>query len=343
MKALFIGLGSTGQRHLHNLKHLRPADLRLIAYRARNAPGLLTDRGEFDPAVDPAVHHGVEVCRSLGEALAMRPEVTFVTNPTAMHVPAAIAAVRAGSHVFVEKPLSDSTEGVDELLDAARAAGVVVAVGYQWRFHPALTCVKAWIDAGLAGRVVSAHLTNGEYMPGWHPYEDYRGTYGARRVLGGGAIATQSHELDCAIWLFGAPRSVFAAGGHLSDLEIDVEDVARLTLDFGGSRPLPVTIALDYLTRPSTKQISIVGTAATIRADLLACTASLTPVVGSDARSESWPAFQRNDMFLACLRAFLAAVAGDGPAIVPLGEAVMSVRTIDAARISLRDNRLVSC
>jgi hypothetical protein len=136
---------------------------------------------------------------------------------------------------------------------------------------------------------------------------------------------------------------VFAAGGHLSDLEIDVEDVARLTLDFGGSRTLPVTIALDYLTRPSTKQISIVGTAATIRADLLACTASLTPVSGSDARSESWPAFQRNDMFLACLRAFLAAVAGDGPAIVPLGEAVMSVRTIDAARISLRDNRLVSC
>ena len=65
-----------------------------------------------------------------------------------------------------------------------------------------------------------------EYLPGWHPYEDYRQSYAARRELGGGVVSTQIHELDYVHWLFGLPGRVFAVGGTLGSLDVDVEDTA---------------------------------------------------------------------------------------------------------------------
>jgi predicted dehydrogenase len=196
--------------------------------------------------------------------------------------------------------------------------------------------VKRWLDEGHVGRVVSAQLSNGEYMPAWHSYEDYRQTYGARRDLGGGAIGTQSHELDCALWLFGPPRTVYALGGHLSNLEIDVEDVASLTLDCGtDDRPLPVSVHLNYLQQPAVKHCTIVGDRGTIRCDILACTAEVMGVNPAESATFASAQFQRNDMFLAFLQAFLAAVAGGGEPVVRLDEAMATMRTIDAARTSM--------
>jgi predicted dehydrogenase len=342
MKALFVGLGSIGQRHLRNLKCLERQDLQLSAFRARGGPGVLNDRGELNPDADPAEYYDMTTFASLEAALADRPDITFVTNPTALHVEVATAAAKAGSHVVIEKPLSHSLSGLDELQSAVTAAGVVAAVAYQFRFHPALLAVKSWLDEGRIGRVVSAQMTNGEHMPGWHAYEDYRETYASRRDLGGGAIATQSHELDMAVCLFGAPRSVYASGGHLSDLEIDVEDVASLSLGCGGDeRPFPVSIHLDYLRKPPMKQFVIVGTRGTVRCDFLACSAQLTDTGSGESITEAWPEFQRNDMYLAFLRAFLAAITGKGSAVVSIPDAIASVRAIDAAHKSMAEHRVV--
>jgi predicted dehydrogenase len=342
MKALFVGLGSIGQRHLRNLKRIAGSDLQLLAFRARGGRGLLNDQGEFNADVDPADYHGMRVFPSLEAALAERPAVTFVTNPTSKHLEVAIAAARAGSHLVIEKPLSHSTEGLDQLQTAVAKAGVVAAVAYQLRFHPALATVRAWLAEGRIGRVVSAQLSNGEYMPGWHAYEDYRGTYAARRDLGGGAIGTQSHELDYALWLFGRPRTVYALGGHLSRLDLDVEDTATLLLDCGSDHPLPVSVHLNYLQKPPVKQCTIVGDRGTIRCDILACTAHLTDVDSGQTTSYAASEFQRNDMYIAFLRAFLAAIDGRGEVTVSLQEAIATMHTIGAAHTSMATGQVVS-
>lgn len=343
MKALFVGLGSIGQRHLRNLKRLHPADLHLTAYRARGGRGLLDDFGRFDPTIDPADYHGVKIFHSLAEALEEGPDITIVANPTALHLDAATAAVGACSHVLIEKPLSHSSEGVVALATALREQKVVGSVAYQFRFHPALVTAKAWLEQGRVGRIVSAHLINGEYMPGWHSYEDYRGTYASSRSLGGGAIATQSHELDYAFWLFGAPHRVYASGGHLSDLDIDVEDVAALTLQCGdAARTFPVTVNLDYLQRPASRRFTIVGTNATMQCDLVKAHLELTETSSGRVESVSWPAFQRNDMYLDMLRSFLRAVATHGTPPVPVSEALTTMRTIDAAHASLASGQAVA-
>src|SRR5690606_13344244 len=137
-------------------------------------------------------------------------------------------------------------------------------------------------------------------------------TYAASRALGGGAIGTQSHELDYALWLFGAPSRVYASGGHLSDLEIDVEDVASIHLECGGrDRLVPVTVHLDYLRRPPVRRLDVVGTAGTLRCDLLTATVELTDTRSGRTDKITWPSFERNDMYLDMLRAFLRATRGE--------------------------------
>src|SRR5262249_14827724 len=144
----------------------------------------------------------------------------------------ACTALQAGAHVLVEKPLGNALDGVVELVELARRSRRLLGVGYHLRFHPGVARLKALVEAGAIGRVVSAPAECGEYLPDWHPWEDYRAGYAARRTLGGGAVLTFSHELDALCWLLGAPRAVTAIAAHASALEVDVEDVAEVVFAF---------------------------------------------------------------------------------------------------------------
>src|SRR5204863_1605636 len=106
----------------------------------------------------------------------------------------------------------------DELIATARSRDAVVAVGCQLRSHPALRRLHDLLAEGVLGRLIAVHVEQGEYLPGWHSYEDYRQSYAARRELGGGVVLTQIHELDYVHWLFGLPQRVFAVGGRLGSL-----------------------------------------------------------------------------------------------------------------------------
>ena len=112
--------------------------------------------------------------------------------------------------------MSPTLEGMDNLVDAVAANHLIVAVGCQLRFHPALELFKKHLDEESVGPVLAVRAEVGEYLPGWHPYEDYRQSYAARQSMGGGVIFTLIHEIDYLAWLFGVPRRVFAIGGHLS-------------------------------------------------------------------------------------------------------------------------------
>ena len=110
-------------------------------------------------------------------------------------------AVEHGVHAYVEKPLAVTVEGLAELLDGE--AEVTIAVGYNLRFHPALEAIRAAVYEGRIGRLLAVRAEVGQYLPDWHPEEDYRVSYAARRDLGGGALLTLSHELDYVRWIAG--------------------------------------------------------------------------------------------------------------------------------------------
>jgi len=203
MNVLVAGLGGIGQRHVRNLRHLFGAEVEIDAYRVRRQTPVLTSRFEVVADAQLDAHYGVRSFDDLDEALARRPTAVFVCNPSSLHVPVALAAAGAGCHLFIEKPLAASWEGVDALAELVDARGLVTLVGFQMRFHPCLRQLRDLLGQSRIGSVVSVQAEIGEYLPGWHPYEDHRQMYAARRDLGGGVVLAQIHELDYIYWLFG--------------------------------------------------------------------------------------------------------------------------------------------
>ncbi len=334
MKVLVAGLGSIGQRHVRNLRARFGDAVEILAYRARGLAHVIGE--DMTVSADRSVEeaYGLRRFASFDDALAEQPTVAFICNPTSLHVPTALAAVRAGCHVFIEKPLSHSFEGVDTLLAEVRTRRLVATVGYQLRFHPALLRAHTLISNGVIGAVRSVRADFGEYLPHAHPYEDYRDSYAARSSLGGGVILCYIHEVDYLCWLFGPPRRVYTVGGTLGELGIDVEDTAVTSLLFEGEHgAIPAKLQLSFLQRPATRTCTIVGEQGTLHLDLLAPSLAVTTSTGST--EERFDGFRRNAMFEQELASFFSAVTGDAPPAVSLEEGVASLRVALALRETL--------
>lgn len=336
LRALVVGLGSIGQRHARNLRTILGDELVLSALRSRRSSPVVSDQLS-SIAGNPESDCDGGVFVELAAALAARPDVVIVSNPTSLHLEVASAAVLAGAAVFVEKPIAADLRGIDDLGRLVAERDAVLAVGCQLRFHPALLRLRELLGTGVLGPLVAVHAEQAEYLPSFHPYEDYRLSYAARRELGGGVVLTQIHEIDYLTWIFGIPSSVYAVGGHLSSLEIDVEDVASALFahDFGG-RPLPVHLHLDYLQRPSRRTCRVTGEAGTIDVDLRSPSLRWTDADGETVVLDAYPEFARADMFLAEMRHFLAAVRGEHPVAVDLADGVAALRVAIAVRDSIR-------
>lgn len=344
MKCLFAGLGSIGQRHVRNLRQLLGQEVDILAYRSIKQSPVLNADMTVNPHTTLETAYNIRSFSQLDEALAEKPDAVFIANPNSLHLPVALAAARAGCHLFIEKPLSDSLEGVKELIDITNKQRLVAFVAYQFRFHPGLCWIKSLLEERRLGRLIAAHIVNGEYLPDWHPYEDYRLSHAARRELGGGSLRIQTHELDCALWLFGMPRKVYAVGGHLSDLEVDVEDsVSALLSCEDQGKQFPVHIHLDYLQRPPQRVCEVIGDVGRVKYDFYANEVELHDLHARTRQVIEFKGFDRNQMFLDELQHFLACLRGEAQPLVGLQEAARSLQISLAADESLKKGAAVVC
>lgn len=342
MKVLMVGLGGIGQRHVRNMRTLYGDQVELLAYRTRKLPVVLTDKLQVEPGSDLASKYAIQSFDSLDDALNQKPEITFICNPTSLHLQAALLAARAGSHLFIEKPLSHDLAGLDELSALVDKNQLVGYVAYQMRFHPCLQKAHSWLVSGQIGRVLAVRADVGEYLPGWHTYEDYRLMYASRRELGGGVILSQIHEMDYLYWFFGLPRRIFTMGGHLSSLEIDVEDVASTLMEFViQGQIMPVHLHQDYIQRPPSRTLQIIGDRGKIQLDFHNLIARFFNADGSIGEELRFDNFQRNQLFLDELNHFFAAVRGESPVTVTIQDGIQSLRMALAARESLETGKVV--
>jgi len=342
MKALVVGLGSIGQRHVRNLRALLGDSLEVLAYRVRRLTHVVTSTLDMDTHRNFESEYGIQVFDSLESALAEKPQVALICNPSSLHIPAALACAQAGCDLFLEKPVSSSMERVPELTDAVKKNRRVVMVGYQLRFHPCIQGLQEIVRSGLLGRLLAVRAVVGEYLPAWHPYEDYRQTYAARADLGGGAILSQIHEFDYLYCMFGPPRRLFSLGGHWSRLEVDVEDSASTLMECRyDERPLPVHLQQDYLQRPSSRSCEVIGDEGKAFMDLAGLSLSRYDREGKLADYCQWKNFERNQLFLDEMRHFLDCVEARREPLVGLADGVWSLRMALAAKESIAQGRLV--
>ena len=308
MKFLIAGLGSIGRRHFRNLRALGQDDI--LLYRTGKAT--LPD--------DELA--GIPVETDLQAALAHRPDAVIVSNPTALHLDVAIPAAEAGCALLLEKPISHSLAGIDRLQAAVARTGARVLVGFQFRYHPGLQQARALIDRDEIGRPISVRAHWGEYLPNWHPWEDYRSGYAARPDLGGGVVLTLSHPIDYLRMLFG---EVSTAAGSTSNLGLGlpVEDTAEITLQFASG--VLGSVHLDYVQRPPAHWMEIVGDKGSLRWDNADGSVLLGRAEGPPERFEVAPSFERNSLFLDETRNFIAMVQGKEAPVCSLEDGVRAL------------------
>lgn len=326
LKILFIGLGSIGQRHLRNVHAKFGDNASILAYRARGLRKSVTPNLTIDDDVDFIEKYSVEVFTDLKAALNQSPDVAFICNPTSYHMSSCLAVAEAGCDFFVEKPLSHSMEGVKKLQAICTEKNLICHIGYQLRFHPCYQLVRKLIDEDAIGNILSVHSEVGEYLPGWHKYEDYRQMYASKKDLGGGVVLSQIHEVDYLYDLFGIPNRVFAMGGHLSNLEIDVEDIADVLMEVTfRERRFPVSLHLDYIQRPPSRSCKIVGDLGKIFMDF----ANLKVIIekpDTDTKVYDFHGFNRNELFTKEIDHFFECVGSRKQPVVSLNDGVSSLK-----------------
>lgn len=309
---LICGLGSIGRRHLRHFRALGVE--RIDAYRTGKAT--LPEEGQ--PAPD-------YVFSSLEEALAQHPEAVLVTNPTALHLDTALAAVRAGAHVLVEKPLSHTTNGLDTLEREVEAKGRCVFVAYNLRFHPALQAIRSFIRSGeLLGTPLLARAHFGAFLPDWHPWEDYRLSYAARRDLGGGALLTSSHELDYLLWMLGPAERVVGLIAGRQPLGTNVDEASAVLIRHANGALSAITLSLAQ--KPPSRSLEIACERGVISLDLLQ---GRWFVNGADSQAREYhvpEGFTIDDTYRAQAQAFLRALEGSAEDLATLAEARASVQ-----------------
>jgi len=247
MKILFTGLGSIGKRHARLL--LENFDHQIFALRSGKSP---------DSGIT-----GVTELRSWEEVDAVRPDLAFITNPTFLHIRTAIDCAMRGMHLFMEKPIDCTDNGLEQLLKLVRQRSLTAYIAYPLRFHPVIKALKAKI-ADVS--ILHARVVYTSFLPDWRPGRDPRTSYSAKREQGGGVLLDLSHEMDYCEHLFGPLRSVDGRAGRISNVTVDAEDYADLLCEY--ERAL-VNVHLDTFSRSSQRFIEVEIQDRHIHADLL--------------------------------------------------------------------------
>ena len=287
---IVFGAGSIGERYIRNLWKL--GFEQIYVFRHRGLP--FRDIGDAR----------VIVINNLNDLAGIKPLAAFVTTPTSLHIAQVIECVRSGISVMVEKPLASNLDRLDELIVVLKENQVFLHVGYMMRFHPLIKKIKEYIQSGTFGNLISLQSKWGEYLPDWHPWEDYRESYAARKELGGGVALTLSHDIDIANYLADSEiDEYYSTKNHRSMLETDVEAGADILIKYKNG--VTANIHLNFYERCPERFLKLIFDEASISFDYY--DASLTIKKPNTAfEINKIPDFDRNELFVEQTMFFLS-------------------------------------
>jgi UDP-N-acetyl-2-amino-2-deoxyglucuronate dehydrogenase len=221
MRFAVIGAGVIGRTHAQTIQALQPrAELAAVV-------DVVPERAQ-----ELADEHGVDALTSVEDVLA-RKDVDAVTigTPSGLHADAAVAAIEAGKHVIVEKPLEIRLDAARRIAEADKRTDKTVMVVSQHRHDAASLIVHEAVQSGRFGTITSGNAVMSWWRSqSYYDSGDWRGTWA---VDGGGALMNQGiHTIDLFAWFMGEPVEVHAWTGCLAHERIEVEDTAVATVRF---------------------------------------------------------------------------------------------------------------
>lgn len=242
MKILIIGYGSIGKRHISNITKI--GKIKIIILTKRKKDGFLKK-------------NNCNVYSKLEECLEENPDAAIICNETSLHVKIATKLAKNNIHIFIEKPLTNSLVGINQLKKSVKSNRIITHVGCVLRFHPILKKTKEIIENKSLGKIKFLRVENGSYLPEWQSNRDYKKSYASRLDLGGGVVLTCIHELDYLVWLFGKINNVIAVNKIIGGLGINVNDFSASILEFPNK--IIVEMHLDFFQRDKNRFCKIIG------------------------------------------------------------------------------------
>lgn len=252
----FVGLGSIAKRHVKNVCDYISScgnTYTIDLYRS-NLDRPIAE--EIQPLVAASYLYSGEVQKDY--------DMVFITNPTSLHLEAAVKFQPHTKALFIEKPVFDGFDVEDAIIKILDEIPSYVACPLH--YNPVLQYVKQNIDLT---KVISVRAMSSSYLPDWRPGQDYRQTYSAHKDLGGGVDIDLIHEWDYLTWIFGMPTVCQAVVGKYSALEIDSNDTA---LYVAKNDQMTFELHLDYFGRKTQRTLDIFTQEDTIQCDLIAGT-----------------------------------------------------------------------
>jgi len=328
-RAVVFGCGSIGQRHIRNLRTLGINEI--FAVRTR-----LGSQQQIDPAL------GVKELADWNEVADCKPDVAIVSNPTSLHLETISNCLPHIRGVFIEKPLSHSLDGVERLLAQIKTQKVVSFVGLVLQFHPLVKALREALDEGRPGNPLLLQCQVGQWIEDWHPQEDYRNAYFARKDLGGGALLTLIHEVHLATELLGPASRVSCMLPNCDLLAVDVDAIADLMIQhLSGAIS---QIHLDMVQRPTHREGVVSCQRGWIRYNLIENIVTAQTAEPNES-SVIWQKadYQLNDSYLEEMRTFLDYVRqGRVRHSYDAWKATQSLSIVTSAKIAAESNSIVT-
>ena len=157
-------------------------------------------------------------------------EAVMVMTPSGLHEPVAVDVAKAGKNVVVTKPMEVTIEKCDQMIEAAKSAGVALMIDFGNRYSREMQRIRAAIDAGLFGRLLFGEISLKWYRS--QEYYDRGGWRGTWAMDGGGSLANQTiHQIDVLLWFMGEVAKVQGAYAVINH-KIETEDIGMAQLVF---------------------------------------------------------------------------------------------------------------
>jgi predicted dehydrogenase len=324
-RIVIVGLGSAGTRHLRLARQFFPnSEIKVLRHRAQS------DVPEFSNGCFSTIE----------EVSQFAPQIAVIANPSTFHTQFAYELALAKVNLLIEKPISSSVEGVAELIKRCNESNLVLMVGYNLRFSSSLKFFRESLLEKTIGQILSVRCEVGQFLPSWRPESDYRQGVSARKELGGGALLELSHEIDYLRWIFGEVDWVRATISQQSRLEIDVEDMAHLTLGFVSSnneKQLVGNLNLDLIRHDRTRTCTVIGEKGTLRWNGLTGDVDLFEPGVSDWKKLYSHEPQKDETYIAEWDDFVEAIELRNSPSITGEDGLRALEIIEAARISAAD------
>lgn len=319
---LIVGYGSIGSRHAKNLEALGYANVTV-----------------YDPAIARVGdRRHIEM---LDEAALRQFKTVFICNPSALHVPTALMAAKAGCDMFIEKPLAADVSGIADLSRVVREKKLVAMVACNYLFNDGFERLRETIMSGALGKPLTALAVMGNDAAVSRPGVDYRETYIADPLSGGVIMDSGPHAVQYLSALFGDVTAVLARAGHRSAIDIPREDSAEAILTHASG--VESVVVLDYFSKPKRHTLAVQCERGRIEWDFVRNTVRIAEAPEYAWRDEAvYPGLDkdtaRNAMYLEEASHFMRSVATRERPAQGLDDARKVVEVLLAMQASAHNN-----